>query len=105
MFIGKVTGSVVATQKVQTVEGKKLLMIEAYNVTTDTPPALKATGRVAIAVDVLGAGEGEFVLVTQGSSARLTEATKSLPVDAVVVGIVDIVQCGSACLYDKGKES
>jgi len=105
MFIGKVTGSVVATQKVRSVDGKKLLMVEAYNVTTDTPPKLKATGRVAIAVDVLGAGEGEFVLVTQGSSARLTESTKSLPVDAVVVGIVDIVQCGSACLYDKGKES
>jgi ethanolamine utilization protein EutN len=105
VFIGKVTGNVVATQKVKTVDGKKLLMVEAYNVTTDTPPTLKATGRVAIAVDVLGAGEGEFVLVTQGSSARLTESTKSLPVDAVVVGIVDIVQCGIACLYNKGKES
>ncbi len=101
MFIGKVTGNVVATQKIPTVAGKKLLMIEAYNVTTDVPPRLKATGRVAIAVDVLGAGEGEFVLVTQGSSARLTEETKSLPVDAVVVGIVDTVQAGAECLYSK----
>ena len=101
MFIGKVTGNVVASQKIPTVIGNKLLMIEAYNVTTDTPPKLKATGRVAIAVDVLGAGQGEFVLVTQGSSARLTEETKSLPVDAVVVGIVDTIQVGGACLYSK----
>ncbi len=104
MFIGKVTGNVVATQKVASVAGKKLLMIEAYNVTTDTPPKLKNTGRVAIAVDVLGAGEGEFVLVTQGSSARLTEDTKNLPVDAVVVGIVDNVQVGGECLYSKTRE-
>jgi microcompartment protein CcmK/EutM len=104
VFIGKVTGNVVATQKVQSVAGKKLLMVEAYNVTTDTPPKLKATGRVAIAVDVLGAGEGEFVLVTQGSSARLTEDTKNLPVDAVVVGIVDNVQVGTECLYSKERE-
>lgn len=104
MFIGKITGNVVASQKVASVVGRKLLMIEAYNVTTDTPPKLKATGRVAIAVDVLGAGEGEFVLVTQGSSARLTEDTKNLPIDAVVVGIVDTMQVGTECLYSKEKE-
>ena len=101
MFIGKVTGNVVATQKLKSVEGKKLLTIEAYNVTTDTPPKLKPTGRVAIAVDVLGAGEGEMVLVTQGSSARLTESTKSVPVDAIIVGIVDTVHIGGEKLYDK----
>lgn len=101
MFIGKVTGNVVATQKLKAVEGKKLLTIEAYNVTTDTPPKLKPTGRVAIAVDVLGAGEGEMVLVTQGSSARLTDSTKSVPVDAIIIGIVDTVHIGAEKLYDK----
>jgi microcompartment protein CcmK/EutM len=101
VFIGKVTGSVVASQKVESVRGHKLLAIEAYRVTTDTPPKLESTGRVAIAVDALGAGEGEFVLVTQGSSARLTDATKNLPVDAVVVGIVDTVQLGAHCAYNK----
>jgi ethanolamine utilization protein EutN len=101
VFIGKVTGNVVATQKIKSVEGKKLLTIEAYNVTTDKPPKLKPTGRVAIAVDILGAGEGEIVLVTQGSSARLTDSTKNLPIDAVVVGIVDAVHIGGECLYGK----
>jgi ethanolamine utilization protein EutN len=103
VFLGKVTGNVVATQKVLTVQGKKLLTIEAYKVTSDDPPQLKATGRTAIAVDTLGAGEGEFVLVTQGSSARLTEATKNLPVDAVVIGIVDVVQVRGQHLYRSGQ--
>ena len=44
-----------------------------------------------IAVDLLGAGEGDYVLVTQGSSARLTPETKSMPIDTVIVGIVDDV--------------
>ena len=51
-----------------------------------------STGRTFIAVDTLGAGEGQFVLVTQGSSARLTPETKTLPIDAVVIGLVDTVR-------------
>jgi len=50
------------------------------------------TGRTFIAVDTLGAGEGQFVLITQGSSARLTPETKTLPIDAVVIGLVDTVR-------------
>jgi microcompartment protein CcmK/EutM len=45
-----------------------------------------------VAVDSVGAGAGECVLFTQGSSARLTSATKDAPVDAVIVGIVDAVE-------------
>ena len=54
--------------------------------------SLVSTGRTFIAVDTLGAGEGQFVLVTQGSSARLTPETKTLPIDAVVIGLVDTVR-------------
>ena len=57
-----------------------------------TDATLVSTGRTFIAVDTLGAGEGQFVLVTQGSSARLTPETKSLPIDAVVIGLVDTVR-------------
>ena len=49
------------------------------------------TGRSMVAVDTVGAGEGEFVLITQGSSARLTPETKILPVDTVIIGIIDTV--------------
>ena len=44
-----------------------------------------------MAVDTVGAGEGELVLITQGSSARLTPETKNLPVDTVIIGIIDTV--------------
>ena len=92
MFVAKVTGSVVATQKVDSMVGRKLLVVEPYRIDADTRGQLKTTGRTFVAVDTVGAGEGEFVLITQGSSARLTPETKNLPIDTVIVGIVDTVQ-------------
>ena len=59
------------------------------------------TGRTFIAVDTLGAGEGQFVLVTQGSSARLTPETKSLPIDAVIIGLVDTVRIEGQDVFRK----
>ena len=52
------------------------------------------TGRTFVAVDTLGAGLDEMVLICQGSSARLTPETEKLPVDAVVIGLVDTVDIG-----------
>jgi ethanolamine utilization protein EutN len=101
MFVGKVTGSVVSTQKVEAMVGRKLLIVEPYRLDAETRTVLKTTGRTFVAVDTVGAGEGEYVLVTQGSSARLTPETKSLPVDAVIVGIVDTVHVGQSCVYNK----
>jgi len=100
MFIGKVTGTVVATQKVSTVVGKKLLLVESMTIKGD-PPSLQSAGRVAVAVDTVGAGEGELVIVTQGSSARLTDLTSNVPTDAVVIGIIDAIQAGSNELFKK----
>lgn len=96
MFIARVTGSIIATQKAVSMTGHKLLVVEPYRLAAAEPDGsgrdrLVTTGRTFIAVDALGAGEGEFVLVTQGSSARLTPETKSLPIDAVVIGLVDAV--------------
>ena len=101
MFIGKVSGNVVSTQKIDTVVGRKLLLVQALTVKGDAPGKLATTGRVAVVVDTLGAGEGDLVLVTQGSSARLTESTKNLPTDAVIVGIIDAIQTGDKELYKK----
>ena len=92
MFVALVTGSVVATQKAASMTGHKLLVVEPYRLDEKTRDRLVSTGRTFIAVDTLGAGEGQFVLVTQGSSARLTPETKSLPIDAVVIGLVDTVR-------------
>ena len=92
MFVALVTGSVVATQKAASMTGHKMLVVEPYRLDEKTRDRLVSTGRTFIAVDTLGAGEGQFVLVTQGSSARLTPETKSLPIDAVIIGLVDTVR-------------
>lgn len=91
MFVARVTGSVVATQKVAAMTGHKLLLVEPYRVDETTRAALVPTGRTFVVVDNLGAGVGEMVLVCQGSSARLTPETEKLPIDAVVIGLVDSV--------------
>lgn len=89
MFIAKVIGNVVATQKHEKFNGMKLLLVQPY-ITKDK--ALMPSGSSIVAVDSVGAGIGECVLFTQGSSARLTPATKEAPVDAVIVGIIDTVE-------------
>ena len=91
MFVAKVTGSVVSTQKVASMTGHKLLVVEPYRLNEKKRNALVTTGRTFIAVDTLGSGEGDYVLITQGSSARLTPETKTLPIDAVIIGVVDKV--------------
>jgi microcompartment protein CcmK/EutM len=101
MFIAKVTGSVVATHKTDTMVGHKLLVVEPYRLDEKQRDKLLGTGRTFVAVDTLGAGEGEYVLITQGSSARLTPETKELPIDTVVIGIVDSVHIDKACVYAK----
>ena len=101
MFVAKVTGSVVATQKVQSMVGQKLLIVEPYRIDEADRSRLKSTGRTFVAVDTVGAGNGDYVLIVQGSSARLTPETKQLPVDATIIGIVDTVHVEQACVYSR----
>ncbi len=99
MFLARITGSVVATQKVDTMTGQKLFIVEPLRIDEKTKASLAPTGRTFIAVDPVGAGEGEVVLIVQGSSARFTEETKKLPVDCAIIGIVDNVQLGVKSVY------
>jgi ethanolamine utilization protein EutN len=101
MFVAKVTGSVVATQKVPSMVGQKLLIVEPYRIDEADRSRLKSTGRTFVAVDTVGAGNGDYVLIVQGSSARLTPETKQLPVDATIIGIVDTVHVEQACVYSR----
>jgi ethanolamine utilization protein EutN len=103
MFIARVTGSVVSTQKVASMTGQKLLVVEPYRLEGEKRQSLITTGRTFIAVDTLGAGENDYVLITQGSSARLTPETKELPIDAVVIGIVDNVHIGKTSVYSRNE--
>jgi ethanolamine utilization protein EutN len=105
MFVAKVVGSMVSTQKVDAMVGHKLLIVEPYRLDPETRAALKTAGRTFVAVDTVGAGEGELVLIVQGSSARLTPETKNLPVDTVIIGIVDSVHVDSRCVYAKDPQA
>jgi ethanolamine utilization protein EutN len=89
MFLAKVIGSVVATQKNPKFQGMKLLLVQPY---INKEFGLIPSGSSVVAVDSVGAGVGECVLFTQGSSARMTPVTKEAPVDAVIVGIVDNIE-------------
>ena len=100
MLIARVTGSMVATQKIESMRGRKLLVVDPCRLDQDGG-RLIPTGRALVAVDTVGAGQGELVLITQGSSARLTPETKSLPIDTVIIGIIDTVHAGAACVYAK----
>ncbi|MDI3524790.1 MAG: hypothetical protein PWP60_1470 [Candidatus Atribacteria bacterium] len=86
MIFGKVVGTVVATRKNDGVSGLKYLLVR----TCDSRGQDK--GDYLVAVDLVGSGSGEMVLVSQGSSARQTEFTKQKAVDCVIVGIVDLVE-------------
>jgi ethanolamine utilization protein EutN len=99
MFIAKVTGSVVATQKVASMTGRKLLVVEPLRVEPATRDRLVGTGRSFVVVDTVGAGQGEMVLIVQGSSARLTPETEKLPVDATIIGIVDSVNVENQTIF------
>ena len=99
MFIARVTGSVVATQKVDAMVGHKLMLIEPFRVNPDKRDELVTTNRSLVAIDTLGSGEGDFVLVTQGSSARMTPETREMPADAVIVGIIDQVNVEKDTIY------
>lgn len=100
MFIARVRGNVVTTQKVEKMSGRKLLVIEPLRV-DEKGKDMTPTGRCFVAVDSIGAGTSDLVLVTQGSSARMTETTSDAPVDCVVIGIVDTISAEGADVYKK----
>jgi len=80
MLIGKVIGSVIATRKNERLTGSKFLIVESLH---------GCEPKRVVAVDNVGAGAGEIVLVTTGSAARVAMDNPAAPVDAVIVGIVD----------------
>ncbi|MEZ6055355.1 MAG: EutN/CcmL family microcompartment protein [Planctomycetaceae bacterium] len=99
MFIARITGNVTSTQKVPAMTGQTLFVVEPLRVNEKTKGDLLPTGRTFIAVDTVGAGEGETVLIVQGSSARFTDETKSLPIDCAIIGIVDSVRIGTETVF------
>jgi microcompartment protein CcmK/EutM len=95
MQLGKITGTVVSTQKDEKLEGLRFHVVQFVD--TD----IKPTGGFVIAVDSVGAGVGEVVLTAAGSSARQTNITKDKPVDTVIMAIIDVLEIHGEKKYVK----
>lgn len=100
MYLGKVIGSVVSTKKDESMRGRKLLLLRPMLIDPEDPSKFKPGGNTIVAVDTLGAGEGELVMFAQGSSARQADGLKSMPVDAAIVGLVDTVSIQGKKTYE-----
>ena len=93
MLLGRVTGTVVASQKEPLMEGWKLLVVRQLDAEN------RETGAYVVATDVVGAVVGQVVLYATGSSARQTGMTKDRPCDAVIMAIVDTWEIGGTEVY------
>ncbi|MDR3554550.1 MAG: EutN/CcmL family microcompartment protein [Syntrophobacteraceae bacterium] len=89
MLIAQVIGTIVATRKHEKLVGSKIQVVQALR-----PDSGLGVGEPSVAVDAVGAGVGERVIVVQGSSARLALDNDLCPVDATIIGIVDHLDIG-----------
>ncbi len=96
MEIGKIAGQVVSTIRAKEMPHNALLLVDILD------KEGKATGRTEVAIDVIGAGEGELVVLVRGSSARNVCGQNS-PVDLAVVGIVDQLTSRGQTLFSKDR--
>ena len=96
MFLGKVVGTLVATQKETSLDGLKFLVVRRLNVENEDERGY------VVAADAVGAGLGEVVMVATGSSARQTVMTDKRPCDAVIMAIVDSWEVDGREVYQKG---
>ena len=95
MQIARVRGTVVSTQKDQSLMGVKFLLVQLIDEDGQPLPQYE------VAADCVGAGANEWVLVSRGSAARQLPGSESRPLDALVVGIIDTVSLDNRQLYSK----
>ena len=104
MVVAKVIGEIVSSVKVDRLVGQKFLLVEVQRIEHESNASkIIPTGTTLVANDPLGAGRGEIVLVVQGSSARMTDLTSTLPTDGLIIGIVDSINVESETVYKKDK--
>jgi microcompartment protein CcmK/EutM len=96
LIVGRVIGTVVCTQKDHRMEGTKLLVVQPVSLAD-----LSNEGKPLVAVDTVGSGVGELVMVCSGSSARQTSRTTNTPTDASIMGILDSIELQGRLVYHK----
>ena len=102
MFLAEVIGQVVSTKKDELMVGRTLLLLRPKLVDDQDPTQFKNGANTIVAIDTVGAGEGELVLFCQGSSARAAKGLKNIPVDAAIVAIIDRVEVHGKTIYKDG---
>ena len=96
MILAKVAGTVVSTHKPAKQEGIAFLLLEKID-----PVSMKGKGDYVVAMDTVGAGNGEIVFYVSGSSARFTPVTEGVPTDCSIVAIVDLIEKDGLFTYRK----
>lgn len=96
MQLARVIGNVVSTNKAEKLHGLKLLLVKPIDIETFTEK-----GGVFVAIDTVGAGEGEVVMTVGGSSSRQTLITTEKPVDQSIIAIIDHVDLAGKRIYEK----
>ena len=96
MQIAKVTGTVVSTNKADKLMGLKMLVVQPIDIET-----MKEKGSLTVAIDAVGAGEGEVVMLVGGSSSRATAVTDGRPVDMAIAAIIDHIDIGGKRVFQK----
>ena len=101
MQLGIVKGTVVSTNKAEKLYGLKLLIVKPIDIET-----WQEKGALVVAIDAVGAGEGEVVMIVGGSSSRQTNITENKPVDQSIIAIIDHVDVTGKRIFEKfNKES
>lgn len=96
MMIGKVKGTVISTNKCDSLDGWKLLIVQPLDIET-----MKEKGEHVVVMDGIGAGEGEIVMCVAGSSSRQSDETKTAPSDITLLAIIDTIDLKGSRVYEK----
>jgi microcompartment protein CcmK/EutM len=95
MILGKVVGTVVSSSKNDGIEGTRYLLIDKTNQQGEKK------GDYIVALDLVGAGNDELVMISESTSARETQTTLNKPIDAIIVGIIDMIDENEKVIYQK----
>ena len=96
MQLARVKGTVVITNKAESLMGLKLLLVKPIDIET-----WEEKGELTVAVDAVGAGEGEVVMLVGGSSSRQTRVTENKPTDLTIAAIIDTVDVNGKRVFEK----
>lgn len=95
MIIAEIVGTLVCTQKDASLVGKKMMLVQPVNI-----KSLKPEGNTFVALDAVGAGSGELVMVVSGGSARMADNFSKVAVDQSIVGIVDRIEIKNSVVFE-----